>query len=99
MPLSCVFLLLALASLTSGQALYQQIDAADDQLRLLTSQVTQMTNQLDTSLSISKKADNSAAVMSQTMDRVMGEIYITCSIYNQITYCNLHNQPFVNKIS
>ena len=76
MPLSCVFMLLALVSLTSGQALYQQIDAANDQLRLLTSQVTQMTNQLDKSLSTSQKADSSAAVMSQTMDRVMGEIYL-----------------------
>ena len=87
MSLSCMFLLLALASLTSGQALYQQIDTADDQLRLLTSQVIQITNQLDTSLSTSQKADNSAAVMSQTMNRVMGEIYITThmySIYNQI---------------
>ena len=76
MTLSCVFLLLALASLTSGQALYQQIDAADDQLRLLTSQVTQITNQLDTSLSTLKKTDSAAAVMSQRMDRLMGEIYL-----------------------
>ena len=87
MPLSCVFLLLTLASLTSGQALYQQIDTADDQLRLLTSQVTQMTIQLDTSLSTSQKADNSAAVMSQTMDRVMGEIYLTT--HNQYTVKSL----------
>ena len=69
----CIVLLLALSVyLTKSQDLGAQLDTIDEQVRQLTSQLTQVTATLDDVAKSSQLADRSANLLSQTLDRSSG---------------------------